>query len=149
TGRHPRGGLLHRLAAIARKPGEARRARHQSVTWRGLCPLRAAKPLFQADPPEACFTQRHQRALLDLAAEISGFGVTHYLARVGDPLQIAGDDLVERGPLRTGDLDNAVSRRRERHLSHIGSNVVRRDRLEESRRDPDLVSMRTLVSDAR
>ena len=45
---------------------------------------------------EARFAQQHQRALLDPAAPVSGFGVAHDLARVADHLQIAGDDFVER-----------------------------------------------------
>jgi hypothetical protein len=63
---------------------------------------------------EARFAQRHERALLDAAAEVSGLGVTHDLARVADRLQIAGDDFVERRSFRAGDLDDAASRRRER-----------------------------------
>src|SRR5215469_10075837 len=61
---------------------------------------------------------------------ISGLGVADDLARVADRLQIAGDDFVERRSFGTGDLDNAISRRRERHLGDDRSNIVRRDGLE-------------------
>ena len=41
---------------------------------------------------EARLAQRHQRALLDPAAPVSGRGVADNLTRVADRLQIAGDD---------------------------------------------------------
>ena len=68
--------------------------------------------------------------------------------RVADRLQIAGDDFVERRSFRASDLDDTVSRRRERHTGNDGSNVVRRDGLEQAGRDPDQVSIRTHVGDA-
>jgi len=70
---------------------------------------------------EARFAQRHERALLDPAAEVSRLRVGYDLAGVADRLQIAGDDFVERGSFRAGDLDDAVSRCRERHLGDDGS----------------------------
>ena len=88
----------------------------------------------------ARFAQRHERELLDPAAPVSGLGVAHDLTRVADRLQIAGDDFVERGSFRAGDLDNAVARRRERHLGDDGGNVVRRDGLEQAGGKPDDVS---------
>jgi hypothetical protein len=81
----------------------------------------------ETDPAEARFAQRHERPLLDPATEVSGLGVTHDLTRVADRLQVAGDDVVERCPFRAGDVDGAVSRRRERDIGGDGSNVVRRD----------------------
>jgi hypothetical protein len=78
---------------------------------------------------EACFAQRHQRALLDPAAEVSGLRVAHHLTRIADRLQIAGDEFIERRLLRTGNLDDAVTRLRERD----GTNVVRRYGLETGR----------------
>lgn len=92
---------------------------------------------------EARFAQRHQRALLDPAAEVSGLGVAHDLTRVADRLQIADDDFVERCSFRAGDLDDTVSRRRERRIGNDGSNVVRRDGLEQAGRNPDHVSIST------
>src|SRR5262245_37715492 len=53
---------------------------------------------------------------------------------VTDRVQIAGDDFVERRSFRAGDLDNAVSRRRECHIGNDGGNVVRRDGLEQAGR---------------
>jgi hypothetical protein len=50
--------------------------------------------------------------------------------RSADHLQIAGDEFVEGRSFRTGDLDDAVSRRRERHIGNDGTNVVCRDGLE-------------------
>src|SRR3984893_2736459 len=88
----------------------------------GSC-LRAAEPFVETDAAEARFAQRHERALLDAAAPVSGLRVAHDLARVADRLQIAGDDFVERRSLRAGDLDDAASRRRERHIGNDGSNV--------------------------
>jgi len=64
---------------------------------------------------------RHQRALLDPAAEVSGLGVAHDLTRVADRLQIAGDEFVERCAFRAGDLDDTVSRRRERRLATMAA----------------------------
>jgi len=86
---------------------------------------------------EARLAQRHERALLDPAAEVSRLGVAHDLARVADGPEIAGDDFVERRALRAGDLDDAVSRRGERHIGDVGGNVVRRDGLEQAGREPD------------
>src|SRR5689334_11590419 len=71
-----------------------------------------------------------------------GLGVAHDLTRVADRLEIAGDDFVERSPFRPGDLDDAASRRRERYICNDGSNVVRRDGLEQAGREPDYVSIR-------
>src|SRR5581483_12518073 len=79
----------------------------------GSCP-RAAEPFVETNAAEARVAERHERALLDPAAEVSGLGVAHDLTRVADRLQIADDDFVERRPFRAGDLDDAVSRRRER-----------------------------------
>ena len=94
------------------------------------------EPVVETDAAEARFAQRHQRALLDPAAKVSGLGIAHDLARVTDRLQIAGDDFVERRSFRAGDLDDAVSRRRERHIGDDRSNVVRRDGLEQGGRKP-------------
>jgi hypothetical protein len=69
--------------------------------------------------------------------------VTHDLTRVADRLQIAGDDFVERCSLRAGNLDDAVSRRPQCHIGDDGSNVVRRDGLEQAGRKPDHASIRT------
>src|SRR5437764_495665 len=51
--------------------------------------LRVAKPFVETDATKACFAQRHQRALLDAAAPVSGVGVTHDLTLVAHRLQIA------------------------------------------------------------
>src|SRR5947209_19962422 len=108
----------------------------------GSC-LRAAEPFGETDAAEARFAQRHERALLNAAAEVSGLGVTYDRTRVAERLQIAGDDFVERCSFRASDLNDAVSWRRERHIGDDGSNVVRRDRLEQAGRQPDHVSIRT------
>src|SRR5437773_498760 len=103
----------------------------------------APEPFVETDAAEARFAQWHERALLDPAAEVSRLGVTHDLTRVADRLQIAGDDFVERCSFRAGDLDDAASRRRERHTGDDGSNVVRRDGLEQAGRKPDRASIPT------
>ena len=108
----------------------------------GSC-LRAAKPFVETDAAEARFAQGHQRALLDPAAPVSGLGVTHDLTWVAERLQISCDDFVERCSFRAGDLDDAVSRRRGRNFGDDGGNVVRRDGLEQARRKPDYVAIRT------
>ena len=109
--------------------------------------LRAAEPFVEADAAEARLAQRHERVLLDPAAAVSGLGVPHDLARVADRLEIAGDDLVERRSFRAGDLDDAVARRRERHIGNEAGNVVRRDGLEQAGRNPDRLSIRTFSGD--
>ena len=43
------------------------------------CSLLAAEPLIETDAAKARFAQRHERALLDPAAEVSGLGVAHHL----------------------------------------------------------------------
>src|SRR5207245_1100221 len=104
------------------------------IPWRtsdagaGSC-LRAAEPFVETDAAEARFAQRHERALLDAAAEVSGLGVTHDRTRVTERLEIAGDDFVERCSFRAGDLNDAVSWRRERHLGGHGSNGLRREKV--------------------
>src|SRR2546422_9432825 len=113
----------------------------------GSC-LRAAEPFVETDAAEARFAQWHERALLDAAAEVSGLGVTHDRTRVADRLQIAGDDFAERCSFRAGDLDDAASRRRERHIGDDGSNVISRDGLEQAGRKPDDASIRTGSGDA-
>jgi hypothetical protein len=40
-------------------------------------------------------------------------------------VQVPGDDFVERGSFRAGDFEDAVSRRRERHIGEDRSNVMR------------------------
>src|SRR5262249_23980731 len=107
------------------------------------CCLCAAQPFVEADAAEARFAQRQQRALLDAAAEVSSLGVANHLTWIADRFQIAGDDFVERRSFRTGDLDYAVSRRRERHIGNDGTNVVRRDGLEQAGRNSDYISIRT------
>ena len=97
---------------------------------------------------EACFAQRHERAFLDPAAKVPGLGVAYDLAPVADRLHITGDDLVERSSFRAGDLDDAVARRRDPHLSDDSSNVVRGDGLEQTGRNPDDVSVGTRIGDA-
>jgi hypothetical protein len=59
-----------------------------------------------------------------------------------------GDNFVERRSFRAGDLDNAVSRRRERHIGADGSNVVCRSGLAQAGRQPDQVSLRTFSGNA-
>ena len=101
----------------------------------------AAEPFVETDAAEARLAQRHQRLLLDPAAEVWGLGIAHDLARVADRLQIAGDDFIEWRSFRAGNLHDAAARRRECHIGNDGSNVVRRDGLEQDRREPDCVSI--------
>ena len=75
-------------------------------------------------------------------------GIAHDLARVGRRLQVAGDDFVERRTFRTGDLDDAVSRRRQRRLGDDRGDIVRCDRLEQDGRKPDDVPFRAKIGDA-
>src|SRR5262249_14983903 len=105
--------------------------------------LRAAEPFVETDAAKPRFAQRHERAIVDPAAEVSGLGVTHDLPWVADRFQVAGDDVAERCSVPACDLDDAVSRRRERHIGDDGSNVVRSDGLEQARRNPDRASIRT------
>lgn len=67
--------------------------------------------------------------------------VTNNFTRVADRLQIAGNYFVERSSFRAGDLDDAISRCRECHFGNDGSNVVRRDGLEQAGRNPDEVAV--------
>ena len=63
--------------------------------WGSASCLRTAVPFVEADAAQARLTQRHERAIVDQAAEVWGLAVTHDLARVADRLEIARDDLVE------------------------------------------------------
>src|SRR5262245_35962430 len=99
----------------------------------GSC-LRAAEPCVQPDAAETRLAQRQERALLDPAARVSGLSVAHDLTRVADGLQVAGDDFVERCSFRAGNLDDTVSWCCKRHIGNAGSNIVRRDGLEQTGR---------------
>src|ERR1700730_15059855 len=110
--------------------------------------LWAGEPFLEIDAAEARFAQRHERALLDPAAPVSGLGVTHDRTRVPERLQIAGNDVVEGCSLWAGDLDDAVAWCRERHIGDDGTNVVGRDRLDQAGRQPDCVSIRAGSGDA-
>ena len=54
--------------------------------------------------------------LLDATAPVSSIGVPHDLTGIVDRFQVSGNDLVERGAFRAGDLDDTVSWCRERHI---------------------------------
>src|SRR3954452_12892321 len=97
---------------------------------------------------EARFAQWHERVLLDPTAPVSGLRVAHDLTWVADRLQITGDDFVERCSFRAGDLDDAVSRRRDCYIGDVGSYVIRRDGLEQAGRKPDYVSIRAFGGNA-
>jgi hypothetical protein len=77
------------------------------------------------------------------ATPVSGLRVAHDLTGVAARPQIAGDDFAEQRSFRPGDLDDTVARRRERHIGNDGSNVVRRDRLKQAGRKPNLVPIRS------
>src|SRR5262244_1235885 len=81
--------------AIPRRPSDA---------GSGACLGAAAEPVVEPDAAEARVAQRHERVLLDAAAVVAGLGVPHDLPRIADRLQIAGDEVVERGSLRASDL---------------------------------------------
>jgi hypothetical protein len=44
--------------------------------------------------------------------------------RAADCVEVAGDEFVEWCSFGAGDFDDAVSRRRERHIGNDGGNVV-------------------------
>ena len=67
-------------------------------------------------------------------------------ALVGRHTYVANE--AEKRAFRSGDFDLPVPRRGDRHFGNDGSNVVRRDGLEEDRRKPDDVSIRTRIGDA-
>src|SRR5207253_1036451 len=90
-------GPASQLALAGQLPGRP------SDAGSGSC-LGAAEPCVETDAAEARVAQRHERVLLDPAAEVAGLGVTHDLTRVADRLQIAGDEGVERGAFRAGNL---------------------------------------------
>src|SRR5262245_22798798 len=70
-------------------------------------------------------------------------GSLTHLTRIADRLQIAGDEFVKGRSFRTGDLDDAVSRLRERYIGNDGSDVFRPDGLEQAGRNSDYISIRT------
>jgi hypothetical protein len=59
---------------------------------------------------------RHERAIVDLVAEIGRVPIRDYAARIAGRLQKARDELAHRRPLRTGDLHDAVYRLRQRQV---------------------------------
>src|SRR5215470_14915977 len=142
--------LIVIVASFVRRPGPARASglvpERISDAGSGCC-LYAAEPLVETNAAEARLAQRHQRVLFDPAPEVLGFRVAHYLSRVTDRLQVAGNEFVERRPFRAGDLDDPVARPRERHIGNVGSSIVRRDGLEQPGRNPDLVSIRARIGD--
>ena len=96
---------------------------------------------------KAGFAQRDERPLLDAAAEIERLGIGRHFAWVADRLEIARDDLVERRPVRASDLDDSIARRRERDLGDYCSDVLRRDRLEQTGRDVNRTAFRIRIGD--
>src|SRR5215470_9741577 len=109
----------------------------------------AAEPFVERDPAETRVAQGHERALLDPGAEVPSLGITYDRTRVASRLQIAGDDVAERGAVGAGDLDDAVARRRERHLGDGGRHVVGRDGLEQAGRDLDHAALGPIRGDGR
>ena len=82
----------------------------------------------------------------DVAANVADVALAaprKAIVEIADRLQIAGDEFVERRAFRAGDLDDTVAQRRERHIGNVGSNVIRRDGLEQAGCNPDDVSIRT------
>src|SRR5882724_1124752 len=64
-------------SGTSRSPHRLCQRRHR---WAGSFPgsgscLRATEPFIETDAAEARFAQRHERALLDAAAEVSSLGV--------------------------------------------------------------------------
>src|SRR5262245_49301826 len=104
--------------------------------------LRPTEPFVETDAAQPHFAQRHERAIVDQAAEVSGLGVTHDLTRVAARFQVAGNNVAERRSIGASDLDDAVTRRREGRIGDVGRHVVRRDGLEQAGRNPDAASNR-------
>src|SRR5262249_26786141 len=127
-------------------PGTARTDAATSDPGSDSC-LWAAEPFVKTDTAKARLAQRHQRFFLDPAAPVSGLGIAHDDTGVADRLQVAGDDVVERRPFRAGDLDDAISRLFERRSGDVSGNVIRRDGLEQDRRELDRLSMRARIGD--
>src|SRR5262245_51683133 len=107
----------------------------------GSC-LGAAEPLIDADAAEARLGRWRERVLLAPTAPVSGLRVPHDGTRVALRFEVSGDDLVERRSLRARDIEDSVSGRDQRHIGDDRSNVVRRDGLEQTGRNPDYVLLR-------
>src|SRR5262249_45919775 len=108
---------------------------------------RAAQPLFEIEAAETRLAQWYERLFLETPAEISGLGILLDFARVADGPQIASDDFVERRAFGAGDLDDPVSRISKGNFGDEGGGVISRDRLNQARRKPDDVSIRTRIGD--
>src|SRR5262249_36285512 len=138
-------GTAASVKSAARQAAKRERGIFMAVLS-GLWPW-AAEPFVEGDPAPTRGAQGHERALLDPGPEVPSLGITHDRTRVASRLQIAGDDVAERSAVGAGDLDDAVARRRERHLRDGGRHVVGRDGLEQARRDLDHAALGPIRSD--
>ena len=70
--------------------------------------------------------------IVQFQAEIGRVRISDHFARVVRRFQKSPDELAERRPLGTGDLDRAVHRRSDCDVGHCGSHVIGPDGLRKS-----------------
>src|SRR5688572_17084931 len=134
TSRVNMGNLL--LKNVCRATTGARPSIQAATSVRGL----RAEPLVEADRAQARALSRRERAVVEDGTEVARVHVRHDLARVLGCPEKTPDDFIHGQSLGTGDFDGAIERRSERDVGERRDHVVGRDRLEQRRRQADLLA---------
>ena len=98
------------------------------------------EPVLEADRAQARVLAGGQRLIVEHSAEVARVHVRHDLARVLSGPQEAPDQFVERHGLGTGDFDRAIDRRCQRDIGERRHHVVGRHRLDQRRRQANLLA---------
>src|SRR5215470_1754091 len=101
---------------------------------------RLTEPVLEPDRADARVLPGCERPIGEEAPEIARVDVWHDLARIPPCPQEAPDQFVERHGLRASDFDRAVNRRCDRDIGERRCHVLRRDRLDQRRRQADLLA---------
>src|ERR1700754_5110614 len=121
----------------------------QSLRWYvDLLRHRVAEPVREPDSTDPRLTGRCQRLIVELGAEVAGVNIRDPLAPVSLCSKELPRELVERSGVGSGNFDRAVDRGRNRKIGKRRGDVIRRDRLEQGRRQPDSVAIGAGFDDA-
>src|SRR5215472_7912256 len=101
---------------------------------------RLTEPVLEPDRADARVLPGCERPIGKEAPEVARVHVRHDLARIPPCPQEAPDQFVERHGLQTGDFDRAVNRRSDRDIGERRCHVLRRDRLDQSWRQANLLA---------
>src|ERR1700709_1959159 len=106
-----------------------------------LLPWGVTEPVREPDSTDPRLAGWCQRLIVQLGTEVAGVDIRDHLAPVTLGGQVLPRELVERSSISAGDFDRTVDGRRYRKIGQRRGDVIRRDRLEQSRRQPDRVAV--------